>query len=472
MDSALFYQHLAGLTQEYERLVQEKADLTKLFSDASSAVLLDEGVLHREEAASIISNKEELEILPPEPQKQVSVSTAKAVYDLDEDVNQLINMAYEIEVSIWKATGLREADIVPGMTSDPYCICSVHGKGKSTFTTPTVANDLSPVWNVSARISDFHYGDSLRFAVMDKDFGKTDDALGEVSLPSEKIIPHGFDEWLVLAGAGAKGVVSSEADISSIKVSVRVIQKFPQEQAKYVEPLVQPAKSASKEASRSPGRTDEETAALKSAETGEESKELAPPQLTRFERWQAFFISEKFELFLAGILCLNILSMAAELQYDGWEIGYLLDYGFYQSSLQDRFAWGNDVLLWVDIGFSVIFTIDVTLRITILQGLFWRGGDIVLGFLCASGELSNKANDLAADPLREAGTRPQGGQAFAVAGVAGISHVLLESQWDSSCLDHVLTCLHPMYRCAFCQQHAPLLLGRCRMGRGGQESCL
>ena len=122
-------------------------------------------------------------------------------------------------------------------------------------------------------------------------------------------------------------------------------------------------------------------------------------------------LQEKFELFLAGLLCLNALhlltavyttfamlyspssraecsterdlnraqicSMALELQYDGWEhlaykqelgltwlracatagtgsvnlrrrphalrlrIGYLLDYGFYQSSIQDRFAWGK-----------------------------------------------------------------------------------------------------------------------------------
>ncbi|CAE7684651.1 unnamed protein product, partial [Symbiodinium necroappetens] len=57
---ALFYQHLQGLTKEYERLVQEKADLAKLFSDASSVVLPAQPrpvVLDREGAGSVISHK-------------------------------------------------------------------------------------------------------------------------------------------------------------------------------------------------------------------------------------------------------------------------------------------------------------------------------------------------------------------------------------------------------------------------------
>ncbi|CAE7694536.1 scn4aa [Symbiodinium sp. CCMP2456] len=269
------------------------------------------------------------------------------------------------------------------MSSDPYCVCAVHGRGSSTFKTPTVANDLSPRWDVCARITDFHYGDSLVFTVWDKDFGKADDALGQVSLPSEKIIPYGFDEWLVLDGTGAKGVVSKADDISSIRVTAKVLRKFPQEQTRHEEPVVQPVRNTSKEGSRSPGlhspysanhekNGDEDAGqALKEEDS---SKEIAQPQRTRFQRLQAFFISEKFELFLAGLLCLNICSMALELQYDGWEIGYLLDYGFYRSSSHDRFAWGNEFLFYLDMVFSVIFTIDVTLRISILQGMFWRGG--------------------------------------------------------------------------------------------------
>jgi len=229
---ALFYQHLQGLTKEYERLVQEKADLTKLFSDASSVVLHEEAVLDREGAGSVISHKDELDA--HDVQKVLSVrrqtSFARDLEKMNQD--QLQNMAYEIEVTIWRAAGLREADIVPGMSSDPYCVCAVQGRGSSTFKTPTVANDLSPRWDVYAHITDFHYGDSLGFTVWDKDFGKADDALGQVSLPSEKIIPHGFDEWLVLDGTGTKGVVSSADDISSIRVTVKVLRKFPQEQTR------------------------------------------------------------------------------------------------------------------------------------------------------------------------------------------------------------------------------------------------
>lgn len=127
---------------------------------------------------------------------------------------------------------------------------------------------------------------------------------------------------------------------------------------------MQPVRNSSKEGSRSPG--------LHSPYSGNLEKNGHEGAGQAFKEEDSS--KEKFELFLAGLLCLNICSMALELQYDGWEIGYLLDYGFYQSSIQDRFAWGNDFLYYVDMVFSVIFTIDVTLRISILQGMFWRGG--------------------------------------------------------------------------------------------------
>eukprot|EP00439_Symbiodinium_sp_Y106_P076495 s326_g15.t1 len=351
-------------------------------------------VLDREGAGSVISHKDELDA--HDVQKVLSVrrqtSFARDLEKMNQD--QLQNMAYEIEA--WLLFG--EPQDFARLTSSQECprtrtafvqcragevrrskhqpsptrldrtvqegtVFRLHVERKICMPS---SEDLSPRWDVYAHITDFHYGDSLGFTVWDKDFGKADDALGQASLPSEKIIPHGFDEWLVLDGTGTKGVVSSADDISSIR-----------EQTRHEEPVVQPVRNSSKEGSRSPGLHSPYSGNLEKnghEGAGQAFKEDIP--------------AEKFELFLAGLLCLNICSMALELQYDGWEIGYLLDYGFYQSSIQDRFAWGNDFLYYVDMVFSVPGSkgstdkalsrgkprIDVTLRISILQGMFWRGG--------------------------------------------------------------------------------------------------
>ncbi|CAJ1349845.1 unnamed protein product [Effrenium voratum] len=76
------------------------------------------------------------------------------------------------------------------------------------------------------------------------------------------------------------------------------------------------------------------------------------PKQTKWQKLQKFLLSDKYELILALFLCLNVASMAAELQYDGLELGYRLQYGTYLRPAADRWAWGNEILRIIDYAFS------------------------------------------------------------------------------------------------------------------------
>lgn len=94
-------------------------------------------------------------------------------------------------VQIIGASGLRNADWAPGHgVSDPYCRCRLNDKVVKE--TKAVKNDLNPTWNDEKFQIDYVEGASLVFTVFDYDFGKSDDFLGSLTLPREKVLPHGF----------------------------------------------------------------------------------------------------------------------------------------------------------------------------------------------------------------------------------------------------------------------------------------
>jgi len=86
--------------------------------------------------------------------------------------------------------------------SDPYCVCEVPGKPFSRILTPVVQDRLDPEWNYTREICDWEPGDSLSFAVFDKDYGKKDDLLGRATLAAERIYPFAFDGEIPLFDQG------------------------------------------------------------------------------------------------------------------------------------------------------------------------------------------------------------------------------------------------------------------------------
>eukprot|EP00928_Gymnodinium_smaydae_P045752 TRINITY_DN3045_c0_g1_i1.p1 TRINITY_DN3045_c0_g1~~TRINITY_DN3045_c0_g1_i1.p1 ORF type:complete len:774 (+),score=55.45 TRINITY_DN3045_c0_g1_i1:89-2410(+) len=101
--------------------------------------------------------------------------------------------AFKLRVKIVSARGLRDADPVGFGKSDPYCVCEISGKPNSRSRTQVVDNCLDPVWNHVCELGDVAAGDTLEFAVYDKDqWPKRDDLLGKARMPSCLFYPGGF----------------------------------------------------------------------------------------------------------------------------------------------------------------------------------------------------------------------------------------------------------------------------------------
>eukprot|EP00435_Cladocopium_sp_Y103_P056006 s391_g18.t1 len=113
------------------------------------------------------------------------------------------SVKYELEVQILSADGLRNADWLSS-GSDPYCLVTVKGKGKSSIRTKTMKNEHNPLWRHTDKIEDFYHGDKLAISVRDADRLKHDDMLGHVQLETEQLIPDGFEGDLKLRNTGWK----------------------------------------------------------------------------------------------------------------------------------------------------------------------------------------------------------------------------------------------------------------------------
>jgi len=117
-----------------------------------------------------------------------------------------------LRVTIISAKGLRNADVMG--KSDPYAVCTVHGRPESTFQTQVVDNTLAPEWNQTQEMPVYKHLDSLEFVVRDHDeeskvpcckmFDDGDDLLGKAVLKSDQIhsTPGGFSGEVQLTHAG------------------------------------------------------------------------------------------------------------------------------------------------------------------------------------------------------------------------------------------------------------------------------
>lgn len=110
----------------------------------------------------------------------------------------------EVSVTFYSARNLRNADLAPGTgVSDPYCICEVPNKPKVSVRTPTVHDNLHPVWNFTGKLHGYRMGDPLVFTVMDKDIIKVDDLLGRATISGETMLSGGFYGDLKLSTKGS-----------------------------------------------------------------------------------------------------------------------------------------------------------------------------------------------------------------------------------------------------------------------------
>jgi len=123
-----------------------------------------------------------------------------------------------LKVTVVGARGLRAADfcVVSKGKSDPYCVCEIPGKAGTQFRTSTKHGTLEPVWNHQGSLCPFVPGDSIRFTVLDEDWGKEDDFLGRATLSTSQFFPGGFDTEvpLTLPSGGSAGFLHVTIEVS------------------------------------------------------------------------------------------------------------------------------------------------------------------------------------------------------------------------------------------------------------------
>jgi len=126
----------------------------------------------------------------------------------------------QTKVSIKGATGLRDADWMPGSRrSDPYVVCEVVGKPHMQIVTPTQSHKTQPIWDFTTGL-DMDADDTLVFTILDKEILKKSDCLGQVTLTSGQI-KAGVHGKLPLdkAGKGIKAFLEVSVEPNSEDLS-------------------------------------------------------------------------------------------------------------------------------------------------------------------------------------------------------------------------------------------------------------
>eukprot|EP00439_Symbiodinium_sp_Y106_P010619 s6744_g1.t1 len=101
--------------------------------------------------------------------------------------------------------------------------------------------------------------------------------------------------------------------------------------------------------------------------SGSSIDDVPRPRRSLFLRIQDFLQSNRYELVIALLLSINVLWMAVEAQLSGTLVGY--DLGFYKETFMSTNDWRSrqdSVPL-----FTVIFALDVIVRIAVLRCAFW-----------------------------------------------------------------------------------------------------
>jgi voltage-gated sodium channel len=92
-----------------------------------------------------------------------------------------------------------------------------------------------------------------------------------------------------------------------------------------------------------------------------------------------------FEGIVASIIMFNVLVMAAQIQYNGFDIGYSLKYRWYDSSAEDTWTGGQTVFQMFDYVFGIIYISELLIKVHAfrLQWVrdFWNVFDaLIVGF--------------------------------------------------------------------------------------------
>ena len=81
------------------------------------------------------------------------------------------------------------------------------------------------------------------------------------------------------------------------------------------------------------------------------------------KRVSDIFLSASFEFAIAILLVINLLVMAAQLQYHGIKMGYQMSFPRYGLSAEEAWPGAENFFVIADISFAIVFTLEMMVRV-------------------------------------------------------------------------------------------------------------
>lgn len=104
-------------------------------------------------------------------------------------------------------------------------------------------------------------------------------------------------------------------------------------------------------------------------------------ELGYFQRFSRWIQSDQFELFVAVLVAANFFTMAAEIQYDGLQLGYELGHRFMTIPAAQYWPGAEPVFEFFRTAFLVAFTTEIVLRVCLLRFKFCKTAFNIIDFI-------------------------------------------------------------------------------------------
>lgn len=104
----------------------------------------------------------------------------------------------------------------------------------------------------------------------------------------------------------------------------------------------------------------------------EEEEEEDVAETNAFDRFADLFLGPHFEFVICMLLLVNLIMMAAQLQYHGMRTGYSISYPRHLTPPEEMWPYAEAVFEWGDWIFAIIFTIEMFIRLGKIRLQFFR----------------------------------------------------------------------------------------------------
>eukprot|EP00931_Biecheleriopsis_adriatica_P061109 TRINITY_DN36731_c0_g1_i1.p1 TRINITY_DN36731_c0_g1~~TRINITY_DN36731_c0_g1_i1.p1 ORF type:complete len:531 (+),score=115.78 TRINITY_DN36731_c0_g1_i1:158-1750(+) len=160
-----------------------------------------------------------------------------------------------------------------------------------------------------------------------------------------------------------------DGDLPKPPHSPRGVEEL-QDEPKTVDPGEQDEALAGEEAAspRSPGMRPLPSFFRESSEAISE----ANVDKTCMQKLAAILVGDRYELLIGSLILANVFVMSFEFQFLGYRTGHEIEFARFETDPDMVWAHADDVFYYMNVTFTIIFVVDVAVRVIVLQLAFWR----------------------------------------------------------------------------------------------------